>query len=320
MSIVATQRFTGRGAVIVSNAWVARESWVVTGTNDPSVAIAAAVSFNAPHVDNPNMRAGRRWAESFKGPLSWIVFAEFTFGDHGAGALTPLLEPPVLMWDYGTTSIATSTDENDNDIVNSANYPIDPSPSITVPIVGLCVRRAEPFFDVQKMINYGASCNSDQFTIAGAGVVAPGQAYCQYINPAQPYTSTAPFVYVEYRFEFMGGTNPFDIHVIDAGREGWYSNSGTPMRGPFCMASGNQVTSDIRLDGTGKPIFAGTLDGSGNPTGGGFFVLDVNGKPQAPISAPTLPTGLVIESAYSSGNQKTLLWSGKVRRAFAGIL
>lgn len=301
-------RFTGRSLVKQSNNWLARESWDVVGTPDPSIAIETAIGFNAAHIDNPNMRAGRRFVESRKGPLAWIVAAEFSFGDHGLCATSRLLEPYVILPDIGRYSFPSNVDENNNAILNSAGDPLDPMP-LTAPTFGLCVRRYEPFFDVQKSLLFSDTCNSDSFTLAGAGPVAAGQCYCEYVKPFEPYTATAPEVGIEYRFEFRGGTNPFDLHPMDVGRWGWYSASGTPTKGQIVAPDGTQPDFDVPLDGTGKPI-----DSS-------YKILAKDGVTlSAPIANPNLPPGFTVESSYSTANQKTLLWRGKTRVAFAGIL
>jgi len=303
-------RFTGRSLLKQSNNWLARESWDVVGTPDPGIAIETACSFDAVHVDNQNMKAGKRWVQSQKGPLSWIVAAEFSFGDHGLCSLGPLTEPYIILPDIGRQSFPSNTDQNNNAITNSAGDLL-PAQPLTAPTLGLRVRRYEPFYNLQRALNYSDGCNSDQFTLGGAGIVGPGQCYCEYIQPFTEYTATAPWVGIEYRFVFEGGTNPFDLHPIDVGRWGWYTDAttGQPTKGQIVAPDGTQPDFDVPLDGTGKPIDSQ------------YKILAKDGTTlSTPIANPSLPPGLIIEQAYSTAKQKTLFYAGKRRVPFSGIL
>jgi hypothetical protein len=308
MAVLATQRFSGSELVKQSGNWIARETWVVVGTPDKQVAIESAIAFNTPHGLNPNMRAGRRYADNYKGPLSWIVTAEFTFGDHGLCEPNPLDEPPEIEIQYGQLGGPADTDLDNNPILNSAGDPIHGGVFDVVRTVILCVRKNLPFFNVQMGIQYTNAVNSDPFVINGAGGVDPGQAICHFIKPARPYTASSPYIPVDYQFEFAPLANPWDFHPTDQGRNGWYSQSGTPTKGMFCYKSGDPVSEDVLLDGMGQPI---------DPA---IRVRDAAGGAQAPVPNPNLPSFVTKEPTYSTATQTTLFYKAKLRLPFAGLL
>jgi vacuolar-type H+-ATPase subunit B/Vma2 len=93
---------------------------------------------------------------------------------------------------------------------------------------------------------------------------------------------------------------------------GWYdAGGGVQKSGPFCNGNGVQVTFDVRLDGTGKPIDSN------------FKVLKEDGVSTAAAVTPIgihAPSNLVVEASYSTAKQKTLVWRGKRRIPFTGLI
>jgi hypothetical protein len=307
--MIVTKNFSGTRLQKKSNGWTAREVWLVTGTADKDAAIEAAVAHAAPHADNTNMTVFARDADPV-GALAWRVNADYAFGDPGLCADSPLDENPTILYDHGRETIPTEIDIDNNHIVNSAGDPFDPPETATVPIVGMIVRRAEPFFSLSRSLAYSDHVNSDAFSITGAGGVDPGQAYCDYIKPREPYTLAAPFVWMEYRFEFAGGTDPFQNHPVDQGQYGFYTDGdGDPQKGPLCWANGSPVGIDIRLDGTGMPIDTRVK------------VLGADQSVNDPIANPDTPPGLTVDPDYSSNdNLKLLIWKTKPTAVFSTLL
>ncbi|HEX4796184.1 MAG TPA: hypothetical protein VH370_20510 [Humisphaera sp.] len=309
MPIIVTQRYSGSSLRKVSNAWVARESWNVTGTPDKSTAIEVACSHNLPHSINPNMRAGHRDASNYKGPLSWIVTADFTFGDHGACAQTPLDEPAKILAEAGIEMVPTDIDKDQNAILNSAGDPFDPPQSGAVHTLGLCVRLAVPFYNIQEAIKITDAVNSDPFELRGAGGVEPGQCHCRSYKPTEDYTENAPFVWVEYVFEFAEGVEPWQSITFDEGRNGWYVNLfNETVKGQICYNDGTPVNQDVRLDGTGKPM---------DPK---MKIVDKDGKTWPPVNNPNKPPGIEILKSRSNATATSLIWRDKQQVPFTGLI
>jgi hypothetical protein len=204
---------------------------------------------------------------------------------------------------------------NDFPILNSAGDPFDPPINKFITYGMLRVRRAEPFFDVQKAIKYMNRVNSDSFTVAGAGGLLPGQAYCNLIAPGNEYTLATPYVWVIYKFTFKPGTDPFQSHPVDQGLWGWWDDGGTKKRGRICDPSGNMVDFPVRLNGAGRPILGteyfkvlGAPGGTGTPT------------PQAPVEGPAVP-GFVEDPATVDNDDITnAIWKDVPAIPFAGLL
>jgi hypothetical protein len=278
------------------------------------------VEFDSPHPDNANMTAGVRWAES-TGLLAWKVYAEYSFGDHGQCQDSPLTEPEKIIWQPEREVIPVDIDVNNNAILNSAGSPLSPPVTRPYPVLAVVVRKWLPFFNVATSFQYQDSVNEDVLVVAGLGYVGAGQAYCDYIRPVEEYTELAPFVYVEYRFRFRNGNNPWQTKVIDQGPIGWYSDpaSGLTLPGPIVDGTGTPV-GNVALDGTGKPILAGTAS-SGVPSGTpGFYILGSDRSTlYTPQSNPSVPTGFSIDSSLSSAFGKTLVWTTLPSNDFSAL-
>jgi len=293
----------------VSGAWVATESWTVTGTADKATAIEVACSHNLPHPNNPNMRAGSRDATNFKGPLSWIVTAFFTFGDHGACAVSPLDEPAEILAESGIEMVPSDTDIDGNAIVNSAGDPIDPPQARAVHTLALSVKLWVPSYNIQEAMRITDAINSDPFELKGAGIVEPGQCHCRHYKPIQSYTQFAPYVRVEFLFEFADATDPWQNLIFDMGRNGWaIGPDGDPIKGQICFHDGTPISEDVRLDGTGKPIDPKLR----------IFNINSPANPAVPIANPNPPKGIQIYS--KNDTQTTLKWRDKQPVPFTGLV
>lgn len=315
MSVIVTQNYRQSRLRKVSWNWNATEFFVVTGLTDKNDAIEAAVAFNSPHPDNPLMTAGDRDATQ-TAPQAFLVKAEYSFGDHGTCASSPLSENPKILYEPLSMSMPRDIDVNSNAILNSAGDPFNPGATRIATGQDLIVRKWLPVFNVGSAIMFTDTVNSAPFSIAGAGGVDTGQAICRYIKPVQEYTLIAPFVFVEYRFSLIGGTQPWQFKPIDAGRNGWcvdtsYEIDGVPIpttvKGPIVDKGGNQPPFDVRLDGTGKPIDSQ------------WMVMDTTGTPQAPVSNPTPPAGLTTDPDLSGPLATTLIWQDLTATDFSTI-
>lgn len=314
MAIVVTRRWTGRGLRKTGGNWSATESWVVTGTGDSGQAEDAAVAHGAVHPESIYLRVFHRDPQA-TGPLSWIITASYGIDDPKKDLPTPLMQDPIISWDFQRETEPTDRDINDVAIRNSAGDPFDPPLNRFITTGTLRVKRAEPFFNIQKAMTYMNRVNSDAFNIQGVGGLTPGQCYCEMIAPGGDYTLSSPFVWVIYKFKFKPGGDPFQAHPVDEGKWGWWNDSGTVKKGRICDPSGNIVDFDVRLNGAGRPLLGSTyFKVLGAPGGTGDAV------PQTAVDGADVPGFVEDPATVDSADITNALWKTVPAVAFAGLL
>ena len=313
MAVVATQNYKSSKLGIASDGWTAEESWTVTGTADKAEASAAAVQYGSPHPLNADMTVDDISVENKGGPFAWNVTAKYKFGKRGSGNKNPLADPPKINWEDTSETLLVDRDLRSAPITNAAGFPVDPPATQRVTYPVLVYKRAEPFFNVQKSIQYGNAVNTDALNILGAGGVDPGQCMCLSIKPGGEYTADAPYVYVVYRFEFRPGLNPFQSILANVGKEGWYKDAaGNLQPGPIVDASNNPPATDVRLFST-----------NGTPMNQKYKILGKDGQPHAaePLTNATTPklNPNLITDPTSTADIVYLLWITAKQMPFAPL-
>jgi hypothetical protein len=166
---------------------------------------------------------------------------------------TTKLGTRTMEWDIGNTTEPIDIAANGEAILNSAGSRFEPPPSSTITTMHLNVSRWESTFDPIKAMIYSNKVNIDQFSIFDhrgtmIGTVEPGQIKCDSITEAG-YDEAEDIFRVRYTFELreLG----FDHRILDTGNYGWFGNPA--QEGKFIAADG-EVLTNVRLDGTGKPM------------------------------------------------------------------
>jgi hypothetical protein len=239
--------------------------------------------------------------------LCWTVTVSYRFGDVGLGSDSPLNEPVQILPDLEHETAPFDQDINGNNICNSCGDPFDPSLTRFVPTATFIARKAMPFFDLQVALALMDHVNAAPFTVANFGTADTGQVYCFYYRPTGPYTSKAPYVFVECKIGVKPGVNPWSQRVVDGGRYGYTTLNGKVVKGRFCDSCGNPVDYDVRLNGKGLPIDPDVLVYTG---AGGF---------SAPVAAPNIPAGLTLDPTLSGPNITQLIWNGVPQADFSAI-
>jgi hypothetical protein len=138
-----------------------------------------------------------------------------------------------------------------------------------------------------------------------------GQVYCNYIQPAEPYQTTAPYVKIHYDFEIRTPNSsnltalqirhPFQLRILDQGLRGVYNDPDLgDTLGHFYLGDGHPVTRDVLLDGTGVP-----MDDGIKVTAGGLAAV-----------TQTLPDSVLVDT---TDNATFLIYMRYAETDFTGI-
>ncbi|HVS71348.1 MAG TPA: hypothetical protein VHQ47_08855 [Phycisphaerae bacterium] len=227
----------------------------------------------------------------------WIVHANWSstpLGFH-TNPGNPLNDPARYRWLIGNESEATDRAADGTPLFNSAMDAFSTNPTRNYTLLSLSITRNEPTFNPVNALTYINTVNSKAFTILNKYNVAAGWGFCRLIAPTTDSSTLSKYSEVEYIFDFKapysslldskGLTDSWKWRILDQGLMGYYdAGGGVTAMGPIGRYEGTvftQAPSDVRLDGTGKPI-----DSS-------FSVLG-----HTPIACPTkLPAGVVKETA-----------------------
>lgn len=156
---------------------------------------------------------------------------------------------PKYRWQIGLKSEPVDRDIEGNPILNSAGQAFEQPAQRDFPTINLVVSRYEPFFNIALCLEYTNTTNADRWRVPGTnGSVDPGQARCVGIQPAEEYPLGIDYVLMQYAFEFQA--DGFDLRLRDQGTRG------ATARGTAAIldTNGDEVTSDVLLDGRGLPL------------------------------------------------------------------
>lgn len=309
MGIVVTETWHGQGWSLSKDTITAERFFDVSGVFDPQSAVEAVeVVVNDPYPYQTQLLAQDVAVSDVVGPSYFRVKALYGLPPQGVWPIQDSLEalslPAEIEWTRGTASFPIDKDISTNKIpiVNSAGDPFDPPYERSVGTWVLTYERWEPIFDGGKAQTYTDCVSSDSFTMAGL-TFNPGQTILRSMLPVGKYDTNATKLRMRYVFEMDGSrSDPFQLARLDKGSRGFYSSSGTN-KASICDSAGNQISSDVLLDGTGKPA-----DSS---------LKILNGSTAA--SPVANPTPIVYWKSAASPPGKTLYFQIKGSQAFATL-
>jgi len=280
--------------------------WDVVGTSDGAEAVLASgvARVGQGHPSNTLMTCKSVGVASVEGPTFFVVRATYDMGEYVEFPEDPLNAPLDISWRPIRTPDAIDRDVDGNAITNSARDPYPPGViSRDYVHLGLVIVRNEPFFNIVKTLIFQNKVNNNPGYL-GPIPIAAGECKCITIAPATSYKATARFIPIAYEFEFLGlaeeyPDNPFQIRIIDQGMRGWSDSSTVD---ELRNDSDEQVTTDVRLNGYGKPLDS---------------VYTVGSALAMPVEIGS-PAGATVESA--PGNRAVFLRYTRYRSANFSLL
>lgn len=300
--------------------WTAQRGWDVAFVRSEAEAIAASSEWaiGEEHARLPGFFV-KNISPSSVGPRLWRMTAQYTIDHVQFDTTSPLMQPEKIKWTVGSSSDAIDQDNAGNPLTNSALIPVDGLQEEFTTLF-LTVTKNFPFFDVARALTYSNRVNSKPVTIRGVGVLDKGQLLCRTVMPTTEYTQGTVLIPVAHEFEIRAGAKKdkdgywdgFKRRFMDVGRRSFY-NAAQPATSivdgsqQFAVKP-QQVGEDIRLDGFGAPF------------GAGFFVLDANGKPVAPVGLGKPPPGATLDNPGKGGNAVFLKYMTKHTADLNGLL
>lgn len=235
--------------------WEATDYFQVSGVSSREEAIEAAgvPQVGDSHPFNSFLTCGS--VQASDGPSIYQVVAAYStlFSELPTPAGDPLAEKPQIVYRQQVEYLESDRDINYNPILNTAGDIIVPAGQYPIIVERISIAQNEPFYDRAKAFEYIDAVNEDVVTFLGATFPA-GTMRCIGIAPSEPFTADADYLTIVYDFEVRNNPaeNPHQLWLRMSGRAGWYDDSGSIQRGPFCYESGDLVTSDVllRVDGT----------------------------------------------------------------------
>jgi len=195
---------------------------------------------------------------------------------------------------FGTEQYASPIDAFGNAIQNAAGFAFSSDPPATESIITLIGQRVEPFYDLQKAIEFTNSVNSAALTFDNNWTLAKGQLCCRQVSLLTTVTGDEPYVIVEYALELRSGFvqdsdgywDGFKLRIENMGTEGLYDGAGgVLLPGPLVRLVWNE---SLKMDVLEKVSFQMRLDNLGKPMQGGIYVgvpYAINAKGYVPAVA-----------------------------------
>ena len=264
------------------------------------------VQVNAPYdpSDQNNVLFCESVVPRYDGAAMQEVTAQYRVP--ATGYFQPTVPPLTLPWRYEFgESIETPEFDRDvsgNAVLNAAGDPPSNPATRTVTKKTCSIYVNEAFYNNVTASMYENTVNSDTITLTqengDSTTYTPGTMKCTSYKPSHDYTrfdTHIPTVRtVEmYNPQDINLTEPHQLHLLNRGSQGWYhagsgdidQYAGTPIKGNILDARGNQVSADVLLDGTGKPMDTSyTVEGQppvANPNGlppGATLEMSADGK------------------------------------------
>jgi hypothetical protein len=246
--------------------WTAQRGWVCTGVKNDLEAYAAVPLRGFDPIPKPGdshplnkaLRVQSRSCDPWKGPLSRIVkvYYQVLSSDAVIGP-NPLNQPWTIYPELVATSEPMevepgSAQDNPLAICDSAGILFNPGPNGEVFDILISITRNEPFYPLQKSLQFKNTTNKGNYTIPQIGTVTDGQLLCLPIRAGEPYTSQS--LYVPVIYSLRARIDGWRIRMLDRGYQGWYNDKGTPKRGPFVDLTNTRVSDPVLLNGKGAPL------------------------------------------------------------------
>jgi hypothetical protein len=236
-----------------------------------------------------------------------------TGGDSSSGGGgDPLAAVARIRWGRASLSEPTDIDIHGNKIRNAAGDGFTPKLSRTFTSRTFTIVKNLATYPFDLAGQFEEKVNADYWTVANSTVVFPQYSVkCLSIMPDGEYTADATYVAVAFSFEvrLTGGRNPFQPRAVNQGRNGWYSDTSVSPAvtkyGAITRKDSSgvfiQVSEDVLLDSTGKPIDS---------------TLTVEGK--SPLANPNAVSGYTLDSD-APGPALIMVWSTVDAISFAGL-
>lgn len=255
----------------------AYKEYLVTGVANEHEAVQA-VPYQKDSTHNFDSRLYAEEPEIVErpGPLTFVVGVNFSIPSPASQpGISPVDTRPRIKWFPTVEAGPTDIDAVGNAIRNAAGDLPSSLPIGFMAYGTLEFRRVESSYDPSFALGFMNTINADSFSMyIGQNQrrnVGNGQCCLRFYGPEEefiftdPNNTQTPFFWAKYIFElrpYAPGTesisnqdykSAFQIHFTNAGKRGWYDDSGTVKQGPI-TESGIEVTEDVLLNDRGIPV------------------------------------------------------------------
>jgi hypothetical protein len=210
----------------------------------------------SPHPGDRRLTAEVPRIATPRSPLVMVASLDYSpaagsGGGEGSG-LEKLKEPPRYKLVIGEASETYDRDIWGNPLTNSAIQPFKTKFTDKVTTIFYVYTRWEPNYNGPQAIAYANKINSDRVELPGFGWIEPDQGLIAPPEMLDEINRYDEATQVRYTIELR--EDGFRARFLDQGTEGWSTSGGTRVQGPFFTLGGEQVSTDVLLDGKGKPI------------------------------------------------------------------
>jgi hypothetical protein len=262
--------------------WTASDIYSVVATgSDTLTADGATSATGIPILNDPYPGRGFMLCDGVEvaqvlGPNAYLVRATYsisTRGTHFPQYVSLLAQPPRVQWSPATSQEAVDRDVHGNPLVVSSRDPIQ-NANRTFAFKTLRVWRYELAYNLSNAEAFENTVNNATVNVAGAAIPA-GCLKCDVILPMDEYDVNSQILRIGYTFSIRlsgdsasYGIKPFQWRFLDSGRRGWkHETIGGETKNVVGELVGNlgQATTEVRLNGKGRPIDYQHLDSSTPP-------------------------------------------------------
>jgi hypothetical protein len=282
---LVTKRWSGRGLTKSGGGWshpIVYDVTDVTTEDDAIQAVEDAYPETAHNHESPyddNMYCESRRGES-TGFNFWTVTVTYTSTpagrhfDHGS----PLNEPTVWRVVPAVEQGTSSVDALGKEVLNTSGQAFSSDPPAFNTFVTLIGQRIEPYFDLQKALQYTNAINDTPLTFDNNWTLEKGQMCCRFINLVSTVTGHEKYVVVEYIVELREGftldsdgyRDGFKIRILNEGTQGFYPDGEDRPAGPLCHLRVDPQTKQNVPEKVSYPVL---LDQQGRPVSEGIYVM-----------------------------------------------
>ena len=286
-------------------------------TRDEALAATGLPAYGDQLVPSSPYRVVDINANCQDGPTNWTVTVDYevsspVFLDPNDD---PLNQPPIISWGKALRTVTMDRDCENKAVRNAAGDIPNPAPTREIEIETMRITRWEQFYNREQARDYRGHTNSNTFSL-GATTVRAGELLCSSILPMEAFTMTvAAIVHMAYDFELLTDLRPeptmsgapFDLHIPNVGRWGWYVGLDSLWaRGPIVNGDGVPVQQDVYLAMDGKPVDS-TLRIGSTPLDGGRFKTETPRETPAALQSG-IDTADLVQSPFSSSSARVLLY------------
>jgi hypothetical protein len=264
------------------------------------------------------------------GPFSFIVGCHFSLdvGGFSPEDPDPLLLPPRITWTTVRETVEVDHDLDGRAMLDAAGS-LQTGPR-TISYKHLRIVKNFPYYDILLSAQFECSVNAAAVSLSGITVEAE-HMYCTVIEPAiQDYAPSAAFLPIVFEWDVMGkdvlGRYPFQTRLLNAGRNGWFTNpdTGNATPGRFVNGRGDSLELDVRMGASGLPLsrpYANDAIQVGNGANGNFYPPVANPTPPSPYATEFYKAnGTKQASATAETDAVFFIWKNAHVRDFGPLL